>query len=200
MRRMKRVVAVAAAVAALLVLARPHVEAGEGAQPAETDVAAARAAVKDLGEKLKGELVAALKAGGPDTALGVCRTAAAPIAETVSNAHGFDVGRTALKVRNPENAPDAFERRVLEAFVASIADGADPAALEHVEVVSQNGKREFRYMKAIPTAAEPCLACHGADVDPGLKARILELYPTDEATGFEAGELRGAFTVRRALD
>lgn len=200
MRGMNRAVAIAVAFAASLALERPNVEAGEGARPAEADVAAARAAVKDLGEKLKGELVAALKAGGPGLALGVCRTAAPPIAADVSNAHGFEVGRTALKVRNPENAPGEFERRVLEAFVESIAGGADPATLEHAEVASENGKREFRYMKAIPTAAEPCLACHGANVDPALKTQILKLYPEDKATGFAAGELRGAFTVRRTLD
>ncbi len=53
----------------------------------------------------------------------------------------------------------------------------------------------FRCTKAIPTAAEPCLMCHGSGLDPALKAEIERLYPDDQATGFKAGELRGAFTV-----
>ena len=53
----------------------------------------------------------------------------------------------------------------------------------------------FRCTKAIPTAAEPCLMCHGSGLDPALKAEIDRLYPDDQATGFKAGELRGAFTV-----
>ena len=168
-------------------------------QFSEGDVSAARAAVKDLGEKLRGELVAALKAGGPSTALGVCRTIAPAIADQASDAHGLDVGRTALRVRNAENAPNAFERRVLEEFVSKAEAGADIATLEHAETVDEGGKAVFRYMKAIPTAAEPCLACHGPNIAPQLKAEILGLYPADEATGFEAGELRGAFTVKRTL-
>ncbi len=167
--------------------------------PHEIDLAAARAAAKDLGEKLRSELVAALKAGGPSAALGVCRTVAPSIAEGASASHDLTVGRTALKVRNPDNAPDAFERRILEDFAYKIAAGSDPKTLEHTEIVTENGKSTFRYIKAIPTAAEPCLACHGTNIEPTLKAEILELYPSDEATGFVAGELRGAFTVSREI-
>ena len=54
-------------------------------------------------------------------------------------------------------------------------------------------------MKAIPTAAEPCLTCHGSSLQPELKAEILRLYPNDQATGFKPGELRGAFTVTQKL-
>ena len=52
----------------------------------------------------------------------------------------------------------------------------------------------FRYMKAIPMGAVPCLTCHGAP-EPALNAEILRLYPQDRATGFAPGDLRGAFTV-----
>lgn len=173
----------------------PQAHAGDVPPPSDAQLAAARAATKDLGETLKAELVAALKAGGPRSALGVCRTLAPAIAGKASQTHGLDVGRTALKVRNPANAPDAFERKVLEDFARRIEAGADPAALEHAETRIEGGKTVFRYMKAIPTAAEPCLACHGTRIEPELQAEILRLYPDDQATGFKAGELRGAFTV-----
>jgi hypothetical protein len=170
--------------------------------PPTTDaarLASAHAAVKGLGETLKAQLVAAIKAGGPIAAVGVCRTIAPAIAEEKSRAHGLKVGRTALKVRNRDNAPDAFERRVLEEFVRQIDSGADPAGLEHAETVTEGGETLFRYMKAIPTAAEPCLACHGSNLEPELRAEILRLYPEDQATGFRAGDLRGAFTVTQKV-
>ena len=189
-----RTAAFLVALAASVLAPRAH---GEEATPPDAGLAAARAAVKDLGETLKAQLVAAIKAGGPRAAVGVCRTIAPAIAEKASQTHGLTVGRTALKVRNPANAPDAFERRVLEDFVQRIAAGADPATLEHAETVVENGETVLRYMKAIPTAAEPCLACHGSVIEPELKAEILQLYPDDQATGFKAGELRGAFTVTR---
>ena len=53
-------------------------------------------------------------------------------------------------------------------------------------------------MKAIPTA-EACLACHGHAVESELAALIDQYYPEDQARGFEVGDLRGAFTLRRAV-
>jgi hypothetical protein len=37
-------------------------------------------------------------------------------------------------------------------------------------------------------------------LQPELKAEILRLYPNDQATGFRAGDLRGAFTVTQTLE
>lgn len=168
------------------------------ASPDAEKVAAARAAVKDLGEGLKAKLVAQIKAGGVASAIPVCQTIAPAIAAEASAKHHLTVGRTALKVRNPNNAPDAFEKRILEDFAAKMAAGANPATLDHGETVTENGKTVFRYMKAIPTAAMPCLACHGSDLKDDVKAELSKLYPEDQATGFKEGDLRGAFTVRIA--
>jgi len=163
-------------------------------------VAKAREAIKGLAEGLRSELVAAIKAGGPVAALQVCKTRAPEIAAGRSKEMGLEIARTALKVRNPGNAPDAFERRVLESFVEKIKAGADPMTLDYAETVTDNGARSFRYMKAIPTAAEPCLACHGSDLKPDVAAEIKRLYPDDQAVGFKAGELRGAFTVIQKVE
>jgi hypothetical protein len=143
--------------------------------------------------------MAALKAGGPMAAIGVCKTIAPSLAEQAGATRGLKVGRTALRLRNPANAPDAWERGVLEDFAAKIKAGTDPDKLEHAEVLTDaTGAATFRYMKAIPMRAEPCLVCHGAP-EPALKAEITRLYPQDEATGFKPGDLRGAFTVRAPL-
>lgn len=180
--------------AALVICALLGSHALAGA-PSEAPLAEARAAVKALGEGLKSQLVTAIKAEGPVSAIAVCKTVAPVLAQEISKEHGLEIGRTALRVRNPANAPDQWERTVLEDFVAKIAAGANPTALERIETVPEGDTMVLRYMKAIPTAAEPCLACHGSNLDPALKAEIARLYPNDEATGFKAGELRGAFTV-----
>jgi hypothetical protein len=45
-----------------------------------------------------------------------------------------------------------------------------------------------------PIVVQPmCVTCHGADVAPDLRAKIEELYPDDQATGYAAGDLRGIF-------
>lgn len=195
---MRRIFVSLAALA--VVCATPAHAQDKGGDPQAERIAAARAAMKGLGEGLKEKLMAAMKAGGPVAALDVCKIDAPKVTAERSAASGMDVGRTALKVRNPGNAPDDFETRVMEKFVADIKGGADAMKLEHAEVVEKDGKKVFRYMKPIMTAGNPCLACHGSELAPEVSAKIKALYPTDQATGFAAGDMRGAFTVKKALD
>lgn len=201
-----------ASLAALPLASAVPVTAG-GAQPAPAasapaaapaaatpspEVAKARAAIMGLGDKLRGALMGAMTAGGPAAAVETCKTAAPQLSQDASKpAEGLIVARTALRVRNPKNAPDAFEKKVLEDFAAKARGGADVTKLEHVEEIEQNGVKLVRYMKAIPMAETPCSACHGATekLDPAAAAKVKELYPADQATGFAPGDVRGAFTV-----
>ena len=70
--------------------------------------------------------------------------------------------------------------------------------MEHYEVLNVDGKKVFRYMKAIP-AGEPCLACHGKQVPHDLNAKLEELYPEDQSVGFSVGEIIGAFSIRMSM-
>jgi len=166
----------------------------------DAHVAEANTIIKDFMTNLKGELKSALKTEGPVGAIGVCQEAAPAVTRDVAAKHGWNVGRTALKLRNPDNRPDDWEREVLEAFVAQREAGADPKKLSVTRVVNRDGEATFRYMKAIPLAQKPCATCHGANVDPDLRAEILERYPEDKAVGFKPGEIRGAFTLSRRID
>jgi hypothetical protein len=154
--------------------------------------------VQEFMQTLKKELQAAMQEGGPVNAVSVCNLTAPAIASTYSARNGWDVGRTSLKLRNPDNAPDAWERSVLEDFETRKLAGEDPARMEFYEVVRENGVTELRYMKAIPTAGL-CLACHGEQVDSITKARLETLYPEDQALGYQAGDIRGAFTITQPL-
>lgn len=134
----------------------------------------------------------AIEEGGPAHAVESCQLLAPQITGEHSKAP-WRVGRTALKVRNPNNAPDAWERDVLEQF-AKRAQAGEPLQGMHKAAMVEG---EFRYMQAIPTA-EPCLACHGSAIKPELASLIEQRYPADQAYGFQLGELRGAFSVRQA--
>jgi hypothetical protein len=157
-----------------------------------------RGAAAALQRGLQAALSTAIREGGPEKAVTVCRDRAPEIAEAVSRSEGVEVRRTALRVRNSANAPDAWERETLEAFAARLAKGEDPAALERWAFRPEDGKLVYRYMKAIPTG-ETCLTCHGPAVEAGLSRRILEAYPGDAAVGFAKGDLRGAFTLRKVV-
>jgi len=164
----------------------------------DAEVNASRETVQEFMQTLKKELQAAMQEGGPVNAVSVCNLTAPAIASTYSARNGWDVGRTSLKLRNPDNAPDAWERSVLEDFETRKLAGEDPARMEFYEVVGENGGTELRYMKAIPTAGL-CLACHGEQVDSITKARLETLYPEDQALGYQAGDIRGAFTITQPL-
>jgi cytochrome c-type biogenesis protein CcmH/NrfF len=153
-----------------------------------------RELANQLGSQLKTELAGAIAAGGPVAAIAVCHTRAPEIAAQLSQASGAKVGRTALRVRNPANVPDGIERDVLEQFSADLASGKAQAPLEAVFEIDRNGQVERRYMRAIPTDAL-CLTCHGKSLAPEVAAAIARDYPGDQATGFEQGQLRGAFVV-----
>lgn len=146
-----------------------------------------------LGSQLISALNDALAEEGPSGGVQVCNVEAPEIAQRVSG-NGFEVGRTALRIRNPANAPDAWEESVLHRFEAGMAEGADPAGLEAWQIDTIDGNRVGRYMKAIPTGPQ-CVICHGESIAPELAETIERLYPEDRATGFAPGDLRGAFTV-----
>ena len=155
----------------------------------------AKAAVQALGGALKAELEAAMKTGGPVAALSVCQIKAPELAKAISDEQGMAVKRVSLKNRNPVmGAANEWQTNVLNDFETRKAAGEDPATLAYAEVVDH----EFRFMKAIPTAAV-CLGCHGTNLSPAVTAKLTELYPQDQAVGYKEGDLRGAFVVVKNL-
>jgi hypothetical protein len=160
------------------------------------DLAAeARGIITGFSAQLQAELQSAIAAGGFENAIGVCSTRAPALAAAASR-DGWHVGRTSLKVRNPANNPDEFERRVLLDFEQKLADGRTIESLGYYQMNAVGERTEFRYMKAIETQ-DLCLGCHGAAIAPAVARRLDEIYPEDQARGYAAGQLRGAFTLTR---
>ena len=156
-----------------------------------------RALAEQLMGELQAELRQAMQQGGPVAAIEVCRTRAPLVASRLSASAGADVGRTAMRVRNPANAPDDLERAIMQSFAAVLANASPPSSVAPEAVVELRSAQgiERRYLRAIPM--QPlCLTCHGATLPPDVAAAIARDYPQDAATGFEPGQLRGAVTVR----
>jgi hypothetical protein len=177
---------------------------GAGETTATDDWGArSRALADQLSSELRGELGAAMAAGGPVAAIEVCRTRAPLIAARLSEASGADVRRTALRVRNPANAPDSYERAVLGRFARDLEQvPRPPAQPPDMQVEWPNlatGGIDRFYMRAIVMQPQ-CLPCHGATLAPEIADAIRRNYPSDEAIGFEPGQLRGAIVVRWPTD
>lgn len=182
--------------AALTASSLPAAEPPPAAPPPE--VAEARGIVQSFATRLQGELQTAMEQGGPTKAVAVCQERAPAIAEELAAESGWTVGRTSLKVRNPANAPDEWERGVLADFDRRQAAGEDVKPMAHAERVQTEDGQQFRFMKAVPVA-QLCLSCHGSELTPELTATLDESYPEDQARGYALGQVRGAFTLSKPL-
>lgn len=153
----------------------------------DDDAALARAneAATALASTLRARLLAAMAEGGPTAAAEVCADAAQGMAADVARAHDARVGRSSLRMRNPANAAPPWVDEWLR------AQGERPAAgAEGFARIEDGHARVLR-----PIAVEgPCVTCHGAPdaIAPEVAAILRDRYPSDRATGYAVGDLRGA--------
>lgn len=151
--------------------------------PPERVAERARASINPFKAKLKGELEAAM-AQSPEAAVEVCSKRARELAREHSK-DGVTVGRTAVRLRNHDNAPKPWQSDVMARL--SKAPSGTPA----FEVVSlESGRRG--YAEAIWVGPQ-CLVCHGESVAPTIAEKLDAHYPSDQARGFKAGDFRGIF-------
>jgi len=154
----------------------------------------ARTAALELGKTLKRTLLATMQAEGAVAAIGVCHEDAPAIASAVGDRLAVDVGRTALRWRNPANAPDDWQSATMKGFAAALDDGAAPSSLfAHRRRATAEGVTNEVLLPIVTEG--PCLACHGSELAPAVAAAIDARYPHDRARGFSVGDLRGAFRV-----
>lgn len=156
----------------------------------------AQAAAKEFSTTLKAALSAQMAQGGTVAAIGFCHDEAPKIAAQVGATHGVRLGRVAVdgRTRNPANAASAWQAEGLAAFKAQVAAGTPPAELVRVAEAGLPDGVAVRMMRGI--AVEPvCLACHGKALSPETATALRRHYPDDAATGFDAGDLRGALWV-----
>ena len=162
---------------------------------------ASREAAAQLLKQLGGALKKEMSDGGPGAAISVCRDLAPQISGTISRANGWRMTRVSNRVRNPLlGMPDAWELNALSEFEKRAGQGESYQHMEAGEVVEEGGARYYRFIKAI--AVKPvCLVCHGSKdtIPAGVKAKLASDYPADRATGYQAGELRGAVSIKQPM-
>ncbi|MEP0177788.1 MAG: DUF3365 domain-containing protein [Paraglaciecola sp.] len=154
----------------------------------------AKAKIAIFARTLKQTLVSAMKAGGPENGVKVCKESAQQIA-TMLSTDGWQMSRTSLKARNPNNQASDWETANLLQFDAQYKQGAAANTL----TASLQTQDAFLYMKAIPTG-QICLSCHGISIDNDLQQTIMAAYPEDSATGFTLDDIRGAFSLVKSLN
>lgn len=154
--------------------------------PTQDDAAAvakARAALAPFESSLKAELGEAL-ALAPEHAIEVCSARAPELAREHST-KDVRVGRSALRLRNAENAPPAWLLPVME----DLAKTPSGSTGHRVVRLPDGG---WGYAEPIWVSA-PCLTCHGEKISPALEDELRVRYPDDTARAFHVGDFRGVF-------
>ena len=162
----------------------------------------AREVTQRLFKELSSELKAAMKEDGPKAAIRVCRDRAPAIKSRLSRETGWKITRVGTRVRNPLlGMPDEREAEVLARFQRQLDEGVAMKNLEYAGVEKAGGTRYFRYMRPIEVKGQ-CLGCHGPkDQQPAaIREQLQKEYPNDRAVGYQAGDLRGAFSVIQNME
>lgn len=105
---------------------------------------------------------------------------------------GINIKQTSLKIRNPVNAPNKWEKKSLESFQAPDYPKGTPIT----EVVTLDGKKIYHFIKPV-YVNQLCLQCHGKkeDLDKNIREFLEFNYPNDMATNYKEGEVRGGISV-----
>lgn len=163
--------------------------------PAEQPVAAApefssanpqelAAKAKDtLFGKLSTRLLTEMSRRGPAEAVEVCHRIAPQLAQEVGQTYGVKIGRTGVRLRNSQNVPPEWAKPLL------VSQPTEPV---FTDLPDQSTGALFPIMLKVQ-----CLTCHGPKdrIADDILTKLEELYPEDQATGFQEGELRGWFWV-----
>lgn len=148
-----------------------------------------------LAKELKQGLQSSIAQGGLSAAVKSCRVLAPQVSQKLEQSEALKAGRTAIKIRNPNNKASNWELKQLQGFEQALQNPAKSAdKLESYRLVEFQQQTALHYMKAIPTAAI-CLNCHGEKLHGDVAKTIKQVYPNDQAYGFKVGDLRGAFSI-----
>ncbi len=125
----------------------------------------------------------------------------AVVGSQVANDFGLMTGhklkQTSLRLRNPANAPDEWEKKALKILHSS----KDSRGVGFGEILETNDEKIYRYMKPIH-AEKACLDCHGEKdkIKPAIRQFLERKYPGDQALGYKEGDIRGGISIIISLE
>ncbi len=143
---------------------------------------------------LSGQLKTAMKAGGVASAVGFCNATALPLTDNLSAKYGAVIKRTSLKLRNPANAPDSMEAKMLNMYLI-MSQMRNPIM---VPKILEKNESEIQFFAPIMIKNETCLKCHGVSGQTMKEedyAIIKKHYPNDEAIDYRMNKFRGMWSI-----
>lgn len=149
---------------------------------------------QDAQASLIGALQKAIEEKGVPGAIDFCQVEALPITEKVAEKYQVGIRRVSTKNRNPENQPNELEKTLLDAYQYNVEN--DIKSRSNIQK-AEDGE-VLLFTKAITIPGGLCLNCHGEpgkDISDATLEKINSLYPSDKATHYKVGELRGMWSI-----
>jgi hypothetical protein len=142
-------------------------------------------------DTLSKTLQSAIAERGPAGAIEFCNIQALPITTSATTDNVFEIKRTSLKIRNPQNTPTDFEKDVLNLYAEAFSQQKE---LQGKLILRGDTVHFFRPIKLMPM----CTMCHGnkENIPEEVSEKLSRLYPEDLATGYAPGDFRGMWHVK----
>lgn len=142
---------------------------------------------------LSSRLGKAISDTGMTNAITMCSVHGLALTKSVGVSNKVEVRRVTHRPRNPENRADAYELAIIRRYQGDLSKNI---ALQPLVTAHKAGY--YTYYAPIRISAPLCLNCHGQpdkDIKTGVLEQLRKSYPTDQATGFNFGDLRGLWSI-----
>lgn len=140
---------------------------------------------------LASNLVGAIQEKGTEGALEFCSIQAIPLTDSMAVELQAHIKRVTDQPRNPDNLANESELEYIRSAKSDLSEGNEVTPAIHYA----NGK-VVGYYPIITN--QLCMQCHGnenSQINQATLEQIKTLYPEDQATGYDVGELRGIWVV-----
>lgn len=141
---------------------------------------------------LQKNLLKAISEKGTIGAIEFCNIKALALTDSISVMNNTVIKRVSDKPRNPKNTANEEELGYISYFKKLVAAGKEPKPI----IKRENNEVDFYYPITTNTM---CLQCHGKpteQVTPETLTILKNLYPKDEAVGYNVNEVRGIWSLK----
>ncbi len=150
----------------------------------------AKSALKVTAQTFQSALMTAIQEEGVPGAIQYCNTNAMEIVKKLEDSLNISIKRVTNKTRNPADSLTGIEKEIWEAY------NYDPS--QATAQLQKFSDTELIFTQPIMIGSGVCLNCHGgvgAEVTNENYELIKTLYPNDQATGYQLGDLRGMWRL-----
>lgn len=140
----------------------------------------------------------AIQTKGVAGAVDFCNEHAVLLTDSMAKLNTVHIQRLSDKNRNPKNdLTNELDKKIWSEMQELMQD----STVRNKHIIAKEGNAIY-YYKAIPIGMPTCLSCHGSkdkDIAPETLQIINIKYPSDKATDYQMGQLRGIWKINLNL-